>query len=98
MPMTPGEKYVKCFDGHALRIFSSSHFMDFNLIIQSDSKVGLSWVTNNSQRPWEYWQIFNEMDALSHMIGNITFIHVPREGNSLAKLGVDRSSTFSASW
>ncbi|EOY20107.1 Uncharacterized protein TCM_045502 [Theobroma cacao] len=85
---------------HALRLFSASQSIGAQLLVESNSKEALSWVSDVRQRPWKLWQIFNEIDYLSQTIGNVSYISVLREGNSFAdslgKLGLDRCSIFTA--
>ncbi|EOY21552.1 Uncharacterized protein TCM_013334 [Theobroma cacao] len=40
---------------YTLRLFALSPFVWSNLIIEFDLKNALSWVANESQRPWDSW-------------------------------------------
>ncbi|EOY10634.1 Uncharacterized protein TCM_025947 [Theobroma cacao] len=87
---------------HALRCFSTSSYVGSPLIIESDSKIALTWIEKVGQRPWNKWHIFNEIDVLCISLVMVSFQHAYWEGNafadSLARYGVDRSSHFSAWW
>lgn len=88
---------------HALHLFSFSPYATTNkLLIESDSKIALSWILHPSKRPWDKWMLFNDIDSLILQLKEVSFQHTLREGNSfadsLAKYGVDKKSMFSACW
>ncbi|GMJ03941.1 hypothetical protein like AT4G29090 [Hibiscus trionum] len=70
------------------------------VIIESDSQVALSWVTQSTKHPWRLWEVFLAIDQACQVAYDIQFCYVPREANGfadvLAKEGVDRISTFVA--
>ncbi|KAL4351352.1 hypothetical protein GQ457_06G021600 [Hibiscus cannabinus] len=59
-------------------------------------------VGNKLSRPWRWWRLFEEIDALSTQIPGVTFIFAPRERNQLAdhlaKEGLTRKELFKAWW
>ena len=88
---------------HAIVCFSEAGWIrKSNLIIESDSKISVSWVLNHEAKPWKLWPIFVEIDRYWKNIGNVSLINVFRECNSfadlLAKKGVTHPSFFKAWW
>lgn len=53
-----------------------------NLIIESDSKVALAWVSSSC--PWKLRFYGNKLRNLQRVMGNVTFVHKTRESNELA--------------
>ncbi|XVF12197.1 hypothetical protein REPUB_Repub08aG0093900 [Reevesia pubescens] len=75
-------------------------FEKISLIIEFDSKLVVSWISNKLLRPWKDWCIFADIDYWSETIGDVQFSHVSRKANSfvdsLAKMGEDHSKLFTA--
>ncbi|EOX97799.1 Uncharacterized protein TCM_006732 [Theobroma cacao] len=63
---------------HALRLFSVSTYSSSHLIVESNSRVALSWINCVKRRPWDKWHIFNEIDSLLLSVGDVSFTHVFR--------------------
>ncbi|EOX92975.1 Uncharacterized protein TCM_001832 [Theobroma cacao] len=86
----------------ALKLFAASPYTSSPLIIESDSRVALSWVNSVEKRPWDKWSILNELNSLRITLGTVSFKHIFKEGNdfvdSLAKYGVNNNTSFSAWW
>ncbi|EOY13380.1 Uncharacterized protein TCM_031941 [Theobroma cacao] len=86
----------------ALKLFTATPYTSSPLIIESDSRVALSWVNSVEKRLWDKWSIFNELDSLCVTLDTVSFKHIFREGNgfadSLAKYGVNNNTSFSAWW
>ncbi|MBA0760200.1 hypothetical protein Gotri_022960 [Gossypium trilobum] len=65
-----------------------------HLVIKTDSLNSVKWILNPIQRTWRFWKVFSDIDAFHNEIGDVRFIHMQREANSLtnglAKLGLDR--------
>ncbi|XVF22204.1 hypothetical protein REPUB_Repub12eG0153500 [Reevesia pubescens] len=85
----------------ALELFvSPPWFKKINLIIESDSKLVVSWIFNKMLRPWKDWRILPDIDHWSETIGDVQFSHVSRKANSfadsLAKMDEDCSKLFTA--
>ncbi|KAL4384563.1 hypothetical protein GQ457_15G001740 [Hibiscus cannabinus] len=72
------------------------------LVIESDSKVVLHWISEPLNRPWRWWNDLMVIDALVKKIGKVLFSHVSRQCNTmadaLAKEGVYRQKLFKAWW
>lgn len=88
---------------YVVKLFASTAWVGSNkLIIESDSKLALSWLKESSFRPWNLWKTFNEMDGLCNVIGDTSFHHIFWKANSmadaLARFGVDRDEMFYARW
>ncbi|XVF16934.1 hypothetical protein REPUB_Repub10bG0073600 [Reevesia pubescens] len=79
---------------------SSPWFKKISLIIEFDSKLVVSWISNKLLRPWKDWRIFADIDYWSETIGDVQFSRVSRKANSfvdsLAKMGEDHSKLFTA--
>ncbi|KAE8667826.1 hypothetical protein F3Y22_tig00112370pilonHSYRG00056 [Hibiscus syriacus] len=62
--------------------------------------VSKAFIYPTTSRPWRWWVIFNEIDSWPSQIPGVKFMHVPREGNSLAdqlaKQGLLCSELFKA--
>ncbi|KAL4298355.1 hypothetical protein GQ457_12G021530 [Hibiscus cannabinus] len=87
----------------ALELFRAANLVGrVPLIVESDAKVILNWLSEPLQRPWRWWKIFRDIDALVTQIGNIQFQHICREKNVLAdylaKAGLQRIQFFEAWW
>ncbi|KAL4341172.1 hypothetical protein GQ457_08G019150 [Hibiscus cannabinus] len=63
------------------------------VMIESDSRVAVSWVLRKESRPWRW---FHFIDEACMSLPNVCFHNVIREANGivdvLAKNGVDRRS------
>ncbi|KAL4289827.1 hypothetical protein GQ457_14G025840 [Hibiscus cannabinus] len=73
-----------------------------NLIVQSDSLVILSWISDISLRPWKWWKIFRKLDDMILKINYVRFNHIPRRKNRMADFlateGKQRATLFKAWW
>jgi ribonuclease HI len=72
----------------------------YSLIVESDSMVALSWVTKLQGFPWKLNSIINYISHLKKRVGQVDFIHTPREVNDmadhLAKRGVNDDNSLLA--
>ncbi|KAK8644476.1 hypothetical protein V6N13_123782 [Hibiscus sabdariffa] len=87
----------------ALELFRAANWIGrAPLIVESDAKLILNWLSEPLQRSWRWWKIFRDIDDLVTQIGNIQFQHICREKNVLAdylaKAGLQRSHSFEAWW
>ena len=88
----------------ALEWFLSADWCkDFHLIIESDSKVAIKWVSSLECRCWKYAESYNKIRNMVDSIvvsKSVTFNHISREINyfadHLAKSGVYRDVPFFA--
>ncbi|XVF65828.1 hypothetical protein PTKIN_Ptkin09bG0282100 [Pterospermum kingtungense] len=66
-----------------------------DIIVESNSKVVISWLNHALDQPWKYNNLLNSLQNLYLNLGNISFVHVYREANhfvdSLAKMSVYRT-------
>ncbi|KAL4278047.1 hypothetical protein GQ457_03G023910 [Hibiscus cannabinus] len=82
---------------HALEMLVEVDWRGASLVvIESDSRVAVSWVLQCERRPWKYWHWFPWIDEACLSLSNVCFHNVFREANGvadvLAKNGVDRRS------
>ncbi|KAL4346396.1 hypothetical protein GQ457_17G004770 [Hibiscus cannabinus] len=86
----------------ALEVFKAGNWIGrAPLIVESNSKVILNWLSDSLQRPWRWWKIFRDIGCLVTQIENIQFQHVCMEknlANYLAKVGLQRSEFFESWW
>ncbi|KAL4323641.1 hypothetical protein GQ457_11G000060 [Hibiscus cannabinus] len=72
------------------------------LLVESNSKLVLPWVSNPLHRSWNWWLTFVELDSLSRKIEIVQFIHVAHSNNlmatQLAEEGMRRQEIFKAWW
>ncbi|KAL4323498.1 hypothetical protein GQ457_11G030680 [Hibiscus cannabinus] len=83
--------------GHALALLAEIDLQGIHLVvIESDSRVAVSWVLQRERRPWQFWHWFSIIDEVCEILPNICFHTIYREANSvaavLAKNGIDRRS------
>ncbi|KAL4346599.1 hypothetical protein GQ457_17G012270 [Hibiscus cannabinus] len=66
------------------------------VVVESDSRVAVSWVLKRENRPWRFWRWFRLIDEACLSLSNLFFHNVFREVNGmvnvLAKSDVDRRS------
>ncbi|KAL4346521.1 hypothetical protein GQ457_17G004720 [Hibiscus cannabinus] len=86
----------------ALEVFKAGNWIVCApLIVESNSKVILNWLSDSLQRPWRWWKIFRDIGFLVTQIGNIQFQHICMEKNLadyLEKVSLQRSEFFEAWW
>lgn len=68
-------------------------FLGFKVIIEGYSKNAVRWFKRKASHPWRLAFIFREIEVLVSSV-TITFAHVHKEADVLAKDGVDLDSTF----
>ncbi|KAK8579195.1 hypothetical protein V6N12_069524 [Hibiscus sabdariffa] len=70
------------------------------LVIESDAKMVLNWISNKFVRLWGWWTILVEIDKLVSKIAKVHFNYVSRQTNVLAdylvKDDMRRKSIFRA--
>ena len=67
-----------------------------HLIIESDSANIISWMHKPHNCHWKHHNIFSSVNRLNVYFGLITYSHIFRESNCMAKQEVRRSSEFVA--
>ncbi|KAL4383177.1 hypothetical protein GQ457_15G029590 [Hibiscus cannabinus] len=87
----------------ALEVFAEAEWSEaLHLVIETDSIVILNWLREWQQRPWIWWQILLEIDRMAKSIGNVQFVHVSKQVNTLAvclaKEGLAPSLLFKVWW
>ncbi|MBA0785176.1 hypothetical protein Gotri_025361 [Gossypium trilobum] len=50
----------------------------FQLMVDSDSIVALTWCINEKSRPWKYWHIFASIDKIKMSIHEVLFRKIGR--------------------
>lgn len=68
-------------------------FLGFKVIIEGYSKNAVRWFKRKASHLWRLAFIFREIEVLVSSV-TITFAHVHKEADVLAKDGVDLDSTF----
>ncbi|KAL4303454.1 hypothetical protein GQ457_10G003450 [Hibiscus cannabinus] len=72
------------------------------IVVESDAKVVLGWISTKEQRPWRWWKIFYELDCIIEQKKHISFQYISRESNRmadfLAKSSLQRNAPFKAWW
>ncbi|XVE95837.1 hypothetical protein REPUB_Repub02eG0168000 [Reevesia pubescens] len=84
-----GVLYSNMAEVHAIKgalqeFFTSSWFKKKALIIESDSKVALSWVCNKNLRSWKEFRDFNVIDRIVQLNWYGGFFSLLLEENSFA--------------
>lgn len=67
-----------------------------NLIVESDSKVALSWAKSGC--PWKLQFYGNKLRNLLLVLGNVSMIHKNRESNEIADNLAKDGSSLGGSW
>ncbi|KAJ6939033.1 hypothetical protein NC651_005463 [Populus alba x Populus x berolinensis] len=79
-------------NGLLLRLFSiPEDKFGKEVVVESDSRYVVDWMTKKSIRPWFYQNLFTFASRFSSCLGPVTYIHTLREPNhNLAKQNISR--------